>query len=85
MAKYFYNSPKNQEQLESTIMSDQNRNPKDKSKLQLMCRTRWVERHAAFETHLQLYADVSVYEYLFLSNLNKAESYRMNYDQTHSS
>ncbi|XP_072022398.1 52 kDa repressor of the inhibitor of the protein kinase-like [Amphiura filiformis] len=58
VAKFFYNSPNNQKVLTDIVLNDPNKTAREKDKLKLMCRTRWVERHDAFETHLQLYSYV---------------------------
>ncbi|XP_071817519.1 52 kDa repressor of the inhibitor of the protein kinase-like [Apostichopus japonicus] len=58
IAKYFYNSPGNQKKLEEVIddpLVVDTPSETSKRKLKLMCRTRWVERHKAFETHLDLF------------------------------
>ena len=53
VACFFSNSPKRQLALESwldSVFADEKRN-----KLKAMCRTRWVERHQAFEVFVDIF------------------------------
>ena len=56
-ARFFSNSPKRQLSLENwiheTLLDEEKR-----KKLKQMCRTRWVERHEAFDVFLHLYLPI---------------------------
>ena len=55
ISRFFNNSPKRQILLEEWIESTQ---PENRKKLKELCRTRWVERHEAFEVFSDLFLPV---------------------------
>ena len=54
ITRFFNNSPKRQLELEKWI-ADVCPNEEKRRKLKEMCRTRWVERHEAFDVFVDLY------------------------------
>ena len=55
-ANIFNHSPKRQRCLEKVISLDQLES--QRTKIRDLCRTRWVERHEAYETFVQLLSSV---------------------------
>lgn len=58
VSRFFKFSPKRQASLEKFVDEEFVRNKTTKYKLKEMCRTRWVERHDAFEVFCQLFSVV---------------------------
>ena len=54
ITRFFNNSPKRQLELEKWI-ANICPNEEKRRKLKEMCRTRWVERHEAFDVFVDLY------------------------------
>lgn len=57
LAQFFWNSPKRQRLLETVLEKDAPQTKK--THLKSLCRTRWVERHQAYETFCELYTHVT--------------------------